>query len=45
MGELFNQMEFFNKFSDKNDDDILDALRCSSDRGKLRSFPLGELPA
>lgn len=25
MTELFNQMEFFNKFSDKNDDDILDA--------------------
>jgi hypothetical protein len=25
MGELFNQMEFFNKHSDKNDDDILDA--------------------
>ncbi len=25
MTELFNQMEFFNKYSDKNDDDILDA--------------------
>ncbi len=26
MIELFNQMEFFNKYSDKNDDDILDAV-------------------
>jgi hypothetical protein len=26
MTELFNQMEFFNKYSDKNDDDILDAV-------------------